>query len=35
MVQSRQKSYADRKVRDVAYMVGDTVLRTSPIKGVM
>ncbi|XP_019261852.1 PREDICTED: uncharacterized protein LOC109239725 [Nicotiana attenuata] len=34
--QSRQKSYADRKVRDVAYMVGEKVLlRVSPMKGVM
>ncbi|XP_070036774.1 uncharacterized protein [Nicotiana tomentosiformis] len=34
--QSRQKSYANRKVRDVAYMVGEKVfLRVSPMKGVM
>ncbi|XP_070054123.1 uncharacterized protein [Nicotiana tomentosiformis] len=34
--QSRQKSYADRKVHDVAYMVGKKVLlRLSPMKGVM
>ncbi|XP_070039545.1 uncharacterized protein [Nicotiana tomentosiformis] len=34
--QSRQKSYVDRKVRDVAYMVGKMVfLRVSPMKGVM
>ena len=34
--QSRQKSYADRKVRDVAFMVGERVLlRVSPMKGVM
>ncbi|XP_070030267.1 uncharacterized protein [Nicotiana sylvestris] len=34
--QSRQKSYADRKVREVAYMVGEKVLlRISPMKGVM
>ncbi|XP_070004487.1 uncharacterized protein [Nicotiana sylvestris] len=36
MAQSIQKSYADRKVRDVAYMVGEKVLlRVSPMKGVM
>ncbi|XP_070057075.1 uncharacterized protein [Nicotiana tomentosiformis] len=36
MAQSRQKCYADRKVRDVAYMVGEKVLlRVSLIKGVM
>ncbi|XP_070029235.1 uncharacterized protein [Nicotiana sylvestris] len=35
-VQSRQKSYADQKVRDVAYMVGEKVLlKISPMKGVM
>ncbi|XP_070024787.1 uncharacterized protein [Nicotiana sylvestris] len=34
--QSRQKSYADRKVRDVSYMVGEKVLfKVSPKKGVM
>ncbi|XP_070034661.1 uncharacterized protein [Nicotiana tomentosiformis] len=34
--QSRQKSYADRKVHDVAYMVGEKVLlRVSLMKGVM
>jgi len=34
--QSRQNSYAGRKARDVAYMVGEKVLlRTSPTKGVM
>ncbi|XP_070020125.1 uncharacterized protein [Nicotiana sylvestris] len=34
--QSRQKSYADWKVRDVSYMVGEQVLlRVSPMKGVM
>ncbi|XP_070010550.1 uncharacterized protein [Nicotiana sylvestris] len=34
--QSRQKSYADRKVRDVAFMVGERVLlRVSSMKGVM
>ncbi|XP_070017767.1 uncharacterized protein [Nicotiana sylvestris] len=33
---SRQKSYADRKVRDVSYMVGEKVLpKVSPMKGVM
>ncbi|XP_070036690.1 uncharacterized protein [Nicotiana tomentosiformis] len=32
--QSRQKSYTDRKVRNVAYMVGEKVfLRASPMKG--
>ncbi|XP_070047162.1 uncharacterized protein [Nicotiana tomentosiformis] len=35
-VQSRQKSYADRKVRDVAYIVGEKLLlKASPMKGVM
>ncbi|XP_070057155.1 uncharacterized protein [Nicotiana tomentosiformis] len=35
-MQSMQKGYADRKARDVAYMVGDMVLlRVSPVKGVM
>ncbi|XP_070054617.1 uncharacterized protein [Nicotiana tomentosiformis] len=34
--QSRQKSYADRKVHDVVYMVGEKVLfQVSPMKGVM
>ena len=34
--QSRQKSYADRKVRDLTFMVGERVLlRVSPMKGVM
>lgn len=34
--QSRQKSYANRKVRDVSYMVGEKVLlKVSPMKGVM
>jgi len=34
--QSRHKSYADRKVRDVAFMVGERVLlQVSPMKGVM
>ena len=34
--QSRQKSYVDQKVRDVAFMVGERVLlRVSPMKGVM
>ncbi|XP_070057705.1 uncharacterized protein [Nicotiana tomentosiformis] len=34
--QSRQKSYADRKTRDVAYMVGEKVLLSvSPMNGVM
>ncbi|XP_070045126.1 uncharacterized protein [Nicotiana tomentosiformis] len=32
----RQKSYADWKARDVAYMVGQTLfLRVTPMKGVM
>ncbi|XP_070024807.1 uncharacterized protein [Nicotiana sylvestris] len=35
-VQSRQKTYANRKVHDVAYMVGEKVLlKISPMKGVM
>ncbi|XP_070029020.1 uncharacterized protein [Nicotiana sylvestris] len=34
--QSRQKSYEDRKVRDVSYMVGKKVLlKVSPMKGFM
>ncbi|XP_070019598.1 uncharacterized protein [Nicotiana sylvestris] len=34
--QSRQKSYADRKVRDVVFMVEEKVLlKVSPLKGVM
>ena len=34
--QSRQKSYADRKVRDVSFMEGEKVLlKVSPMKGVM
>ncbi|XP_070056941.1 uncharacterized protein [Nicotiana tomentosiformis] len=34
--QSRQKSYADRRDRDVSYMVGEKVLlRVLPMKGVM
>ncbi|XP_070046231.1 uncharacterized protein [Nicotiana tomentosiformis] len=34
--QSRQKSYADHRVRDVAFMVGKRVLlKVSPMKGVM
>jgi len=34
--QSKQKSYVDWKVRDVAFMIGERVLlRVSPIKGVM
>ena len=36
MAQSRQKSYADRKVRDLEFMVGERVLlKVSPMKGVM
>ncbi|XP_070039518.1 uncharacterized protein [Nicotiana tomentosiformis] len=34
--QSRKNSYANRKVRDVSFMVGNNVLpRVSPMKGVM
>ncbi|XP_070034981.1 uncharacterized protein [Nicotiana tomentosiformis] len=34
--QFRQKSYADRKVRDVSYVVGEMVLlKVSPMKGVI
>ncbi|XP_070015660.1 uncharacterized protein [Nicotiana sylvestris] len=34
--QSRQKSYTDRKVLDVSYMIGERVMfRVSPMKGVM
>ncbi|XP_070056473.1 uncharacterized protein [Nicotiana tomentosiformis] len=34
--QRRQKSYMDKKVRDVAFMEGEKVLlKVSPIKGVM
>ncbi|XP_070017060.1 uncharacterized protein [Nicotiana sylvestris] len=34
--QSRQKSYADKKVCDVSYMVGEKVLlEVSPMKGIM
>ncbi|XP_070007877.1 uncharacterized protein [Nicotiana sylvestris] len=36
IAQSRQKSYADSKVRDVVFMVGERfLLRVSPMKGVM
>ncbi|XP_015081238.1 uncharacterized protein LOC107024790 [Solanum pennellii] len=36
MAQSRQKSYADRKVRDLEFMVGERILlKVSPMKGVM
>ena len=36
MAQSRQKSYADRKIRDLEFMVGEKVLlKVSPMKGVM
>ena len=35
-VQSRQKEYADRKVRDLEFMEGEQVLlKVSPMKGVM
>ena len=34
--QSRQKEYADRKVRDLKFMEGEQVfLKVSPMKGVM
>ncbi|XP_070029200.1 uncharacterized protein [Nicotiana sylvestris] len=34
--QSRQKNYADRRARDVVFMVGERVLlQVSPMKGVM
>ena len=34
--QSRQKEYADRKVRDMNFMEGEEVLlKVSPMKGVM
>ncbi|XP_015081482.1 uncharacterized protein LOC107025169 [Solanum pennellii] len=36
MAQSRKKSYADRKIRDLEFMVGERVLlKFSPMKGVM
>ncbi|XP_070046225.1 uncharacterized protein [Nicotiana tomentosiformis] len=36
IAQSRKKSYADRRVRDVVFMVGEKVLLwVLPIKGVM
>ena len=36
MAQSRQKSYADRMIRDLEFMVGERVLlKVSPMKGVM
>ena len=36
MAQSRQKIYADRKIRDLQFMVGERVLlKVSPMKGVM
>ena len=36
MAQSRQKSYAYRKVHDLEFMVGESVLlKVSPMKGVM
>ena len=36
MDQSRQKSYADQKVRDLEFTVGERVLlNVSPMKGVM
>ena len=35
-VQSRQKEYADQKVRDLEFMEGEQVLlKVSPMKGVM
>ena len=34
--QSRQKSYADQKARDISFMVGEKVLlKVSPMKGIM
>ncbi|XP_070054443.1 uncharacterized protein [Nicotiana tomentosiformis] len=34
--QSRQKSYADKRIRDLVFTIGDKVfLRVSPMKGVM
>ena len=34
--QSRQKEYADQKVRDLEFMEGEQVLlKVSPMKGVM
>ena len=36
VAQSRQKEYADRKVRDLEFMEGEQVLlKVSPMKGVM
>ena len=36
MAQSRQKSYADRNIRDLEFMVGERyLLKVSPMKGVM
>ncbi|XP_070008415.1 uncharacterized protein [Nicotiana sylvestris] len=36
IAQSRQKSYADQKVRDLSFMVGEKVLlKISPMKGIM
>ncbi|XP_060177957.1 uncharacterized protein LOC132607896 [Lycium barbarum] len=36
VAQSRKKAYADRKVRDLEFMVGDHVLlKVSPMKGVL
>ena len=36
MAQSRQKGYADRKDRELEFMVGERVLlKVSPMKGVM
>ena len=36
MAQSRQKIYANRKIRDLQFMVGERVLlKVSPMKGVM
>ena len=36
MAKSRQKSYADRKVHDLEFMVGERVLlKVSSMKGVM
>ena len=36
MAQNRQKSYVDRNIRDLEFMVGERVLlKVSPMKGVM
>ena len=36
MAQSRQKSYADQRIRDLEFMVGERVLlKVSPMKGAL